>query len=129
DIVAGRERVHREQAQRGWAVDEHGVVGGGGAERLPQPELPRHDRDELHLSTGHIRSRWEKVKTVEIGMDDRFCDRELLEQDRVDPAAVLADSEPAGGVCLRVQVDDEDALAALDERCREADGGGGLPYS
>ena len=63
------------------------------------------------------------------GREGDVVDHRLAAQQVVDGAPLPADveSQPAGGVALRVEVDENDLAAHLGHRGGEVDGGGGLP--
>jgi len=55
--LRGGETVHREQAQRGWAVQQHVVVRRNHrAQAHSQSGLPGQLSDQLHLGSGEIHS-------------------------------------------------------------------------
>ncbi len=129
DAVRCREGVDGEEPERRWAVDENGVVAGEAGERCPQPELPRQDRNELYLRTRHLERRGQEIEAADGCRDDGLSDRLLPQQDAVDgPVPVLPHSEAAGGVRLRVEVDDEHAGPSGGQGGAQADRGGGLAH-
>ena len=129
-LVAGDERVDREQAERRRAVDEDvvdlpAVRGDGPA----QPVLAGDDRDELDLGAGEvdggrhgpqIRRLLDRHRNL---LQRRPVDQHLV--DRRRPAGVL-DAEPGAGVALRVEVDHQHPQAVHGHRDGEVDRAGGL---
>ena len=60
--------------------------------------------------------------------DDRFAQRRFADQHVIGRAAAVAavDAEAGRGVALRIEIDDQHALADRGERGAEIDRGGGL---
>src|SRR5438105_10310181 len=75
--------------------------------------------------------RWEDVEARHRGRTDHLVDVIGIDDDVVDTTAELAadDTEPAGGIALRVHVDDQPAEAELRKVGGHVDGGRGLADS
>src|SRR5438105_10577065 len=75
--------------------------------------------------------RWEDVEARHRGRTDHLVDVIGIDDDVVDTTAELAadNAEPAGGVALRVHVDDQPAQAELRKVGGHVDGGRGLADS
>ena len=132
--IGGDERVEREEAERRRRVDEDVVEAIGAVveavDDRPEPMLAVGERHELDLGT----------REVAIGGDQgQIANRRLEDEGRgvggvsrqgvVDAAAgggLAFEADPAGEVALRVEVDEQDALACERERGAEVDGGGGF---
>ena len=130
DGVRGGQRVHGEQPERRRAVDEDVVVadrrsapgaGRGGARAARAgPARPRRRRARSTTGRGRGPSTAVGRSTDSIGprVDERVVDGSVGRR-RSTP-------EAARGVALRVEVDDEDAVAGQGEIGREIDDRRGL---
>ena len=128
--LAGRaEAVDGQQAERRGAVDEDVVVVvEHGLDRPPQPGLPAERRDELDLGAGEVEAGRGDEQALDVGRLDAVLERHLVHQHVVHrrlEAAVL-DAEPGRGVALRVEVDDQRALAELGQAGADVDRRRGL---
>ena len=129
-VVRGTERVHREHAERGRAVDEDGLVLAGGDERgeglAHAPEVVL-GLGQLRLYRGEVELGGNQVQLLGRSRDDHVGGLGLAVQDAVHRAAFrLLEAEGAGGVGLGVQVDEQGGEAEPGEPGRQVDGGGRL---
>ena len=68
DRPRGRQRVDRQQPQRGWAVDQHDVIARQQpGQSLAQPGLASPGCDELDLGAGQHRRRGDQIEAGTIG--------------------------------------------------------------
>src|SRR2546430_2971566 len=133
DDHAGRrdQRVQREQAERGRAIDEDVVV-------------PVYDVARELVAQGHLAA--DRVEELDLGgreLERRGCDVDLLrfcrpddrpeghvgvDEDVRDAALdrVEVDAETDGQVCLGIEVEAEDFVTEGRERAAEIDGARGL---
>ena len=119
--VGGGQGVDREKPERRRAVDEDVVVAIGDVPDEPgEPAFPSLDRRELDLGAGERDGRWDDVESPSGPRDDEVGEGALIDDGVVDGALerVRSRPKPARGVALRVQVDDEDALAGEREIAR-----------
>ena len=130
DHVVGRgEPVHREQAERRRAVDEHDVVlGADEVERPLELELAAERGHELDLGAGEVDGRGEHEEVLEARRLDAVERGHVVHEHVVDRALDVAgvDAEPGRRVALRVEVDHQHPEPELGERRAEVDGGGRL---
>src|SRR5205823_3491819 len=129
--IGGDQRVDRQEAERGRAVDEDVVV--GGAERLErgaQAALALIDRHQLQLGADEVGSTGQHGKMRHLGGQDGGAGVVLAEDRLVDggPFAVAGDAQAAGGVALGVEIDEEDPLFLRGERGGEVYRGGRLAH-
>src|SRR4029077_14120004 len=125
-VLSGHQRVHREQAQGGWAVDDDVVVRDAQRlERVKQPAFAARKVDQLDLGAREGAVRGKDVEAGDRGGPDDLVDVVGVDDDVVDTTAELAagDAESAGGVALRVHVDDQPAQAELRKVGSHVDGG------
>ena len=107
DGVSSSKGVDRQKPKRRRAVDQYRVV----VSRRPQSGakaiFARHQRDELDLGSGHIRTGGDDVEAPQPSWHDRVLYWSLLQNEAVNTIRRgLANSEPACGVRLRIQIDD-----------------------
>ena len=128
-LAGGVQAVDGEQAERRRAVDEDVVV--VVEHRLDgpaQPVLPAERRHQLDLGAGQVEAGRGDEQVLHRRRLDAVLERHLVHDDVVhrglEPAVV--DAETRGGVALRVEVDDQRAVAQLGQAGTEVDGGGGL---
>ena len=135
DRVRRRHRVHREQIERRRAVDQHiGVVvlrrrvSVQRRDRVAQPESAAGRGAELELEAGEVHRRGRDMQPRHRGRHHRVAQRRFADQHVVGRgvAALAVDAEPGRGVTLRVEVDDQHALADRGQRGAEVDRGRGL---
>jgi hypothetical protein len=129
ELLRGRERVDREEPERGRTVEEDEVVGAGGSKRLQRPakpKLPGELADQLDLSAGQVDRRRDREQAPNPGGDDGILDRRpLVGQDVIDghvPSIVL-DTHSGGGISLGIEVDHQDAMTQIGEGGSQADRG------
>ena len=121
--VGGGERVHGQRPERGRAVEEDEVVlRRPGRERLLEVALAVLALRELDDRAGELGLRGHEIEVREGRVLRQLGERRAVEQ-VVARRAVRAHAEPRGRVRLRVEVDDERALAGLREAGGEVDGG------
>ena len=96
---------------------------------LVQPLLARDDADQLDLGAGEVDGGRDDEEVVHVGTGgDHRLQRRSLDQQVVGRghSPVVGHVHRRGGVALRVEVDDQDALAELGQRGRHVDGRRGL---
>ncbi len=131
DRVRRRHRIDGEQVERGRAVDQH--VGVVGVRRDVVVQSLRSRRAAGRRGRGVVPSSSSRPERsmVEAAMCSRgtavahhgIAQRRLADQDVVGRAAAVAaiDAEPGRGVALRIEIDDQDALADRGECGPEID--------
>ena len=119
--VGGDERVEREQAERGRAVDEDPVeVRAQGLEQTPQPALAVGEADELDFGAGEAPVSGHDLQVVDGARDDeagRIEGRVAFERavDRAARRLLAAQPDAAGHVALRIEVDEQHLLVGKCE--------------
>ena len=89
----------------------------------------RHHGNELDLGSRHFRTRRDEIKAGQSRRHNGLGKRALSQQHAIDSIRpLLADPESASGIGLRVEVHDQDLLAALRHGGAEADCGGCLAH-
>ncbi|GCC48493.1 hypothetical protein chiPu_0032560, partial [Chiloscyllium punctatum] len=120
DRVRRGHRIDGKQIERGRAVDQHvGVIGVRrdvvvqSCDRVAQPEGTARRGAELELETGEIHGGCRNVQPRHCGRDYGIAQRRFADQHVVGRAAAVAaiDAETGRGVALRIEIDDQDALA------------------
>ncbi len=135
DRIRGRHRVDGEQVERRRTIDQHIGVGDLAgrdlvelAERGAQPVRAIARMADLELEARQIHGGRRDVQMRDRGGEYSLAQRPLAGDEIVgrDLPAFLVDAEPGRGVALRIEVDDEHALADGGERGAEIDRGRGL---
>ena len=74
---------------------------------------------------------WDNVQTVNICGIYRIADIGMVDDTFVERAVHLLDidTQTAGGVCLRVSVNNEDCLLQCGQRCSQIDSSCSLSYT
>ena len=123
DAVGRGERVHGERPERRRAVEEDEVVLlAARRERLGEVALAVVAARELDDRAGKVGLRRDEVEVLERRVLDELGERGAVEE-VVARRPVRAHPEPGRRIRLRVEVDDERALAGLGEAGGEIDGG------
>ena len=125
DVVDGTEGVDREDAERRRAVDEDVVeVGGGFGELVAQDNFTANDAGELDFGGGQIDVGGGDEQAVFGGLP-KLGDAGVGRQELVDgwDARLGVDAEVERGVCLRVDIEDADAMTFARQGCAEVHGG------
>jgi hypothetical protein len=120
------EGIDGQQTERWRAIDEDVVVvGGGDAQDAGQTALPLGLRGELDLGSGERHRRRRERHADDLCRYDHLGEGSVSEQSVVEGGreARSVDSEPAGRVALRIEVEDEDSLSRECERGRQIDYG------
>ncbi len=126
--VGGGQRVEGQHPEAGRAVEHDDVVvAPRGLEDLTQHELPGGPAEQDRLGARQVDGARQEVDAVLAGHDD-LAQLGLTQQDVVDRAldGVGVDAEAVGQAGLRVEVDEEDALAELGEGGAQRGHRGGL---
>lgn len=128
EFVGGSERIGHENAKGGGAIEKHVVEGG----RLSQGFEGDTESGEVFAFAGYfdfcageVDIAGDEPEVFSAGGDDAVLEVSVSEEGFVDAEAfdgVVA--ERAGCVCLRVEVDEEDAVASGGDGRGEVDGGG-----
>ncbi len=135
DRIGGGHRVDGEKIERRRTVDQHigviGVrrdVGVQRGDRVAQPECAAGRRSQFELEARQIHGRRRDMQPRHRGRHHRFAQGRLADQHVIGRAVAVAaiDAEAGGGVALRIEIDDQHALADRRERGAEIDRGGGL---
>ena len=136
DRVRRRHRVDGEQIERRRAIDQHVAVVGvrrrrcvfSARERVAQPEGAVARLADLELEAGEIQRRGRDVQPRHRGRNDRVAHRRLADQHVIGRAVAVAavDAETGRGIALRIEIDDQHALADRRERGAEIDRRRGL---
>src|SRR4051794_22821102 len=126
--MRGRERVHRERAERGRTVEEDEVVlRRAGGEGFGEVALSRRSAlRELDDGARELRLRRHQVEVRELRVLCELRKGRAVEE-VVARRAVRAHPEAGRRVCLRIEIDDERALAGLRKAGGEVDGSRRLP--
>src|SRR5438067_9503536 len=130
--LRGAERIHREQAERRWAVDQDEIVFAEHAlERGFQPRLASGQLHQLNFRAGELAIRRHQIKAARLA--SHASGRELAEPEQhlIDGARrrALVHAAAHGRVALRIEVDQQHAAARLSERSGEVHARGGLANS
>ena len=135
DRIRRRHRIDGEKIERRRAIDQHiGVVGVRRrvvvqrGDRIAQAERAAGRRAEFELEAGQIHGRGRDVQPRHRGRHHGFAQRRFADQHVIGRAVAVAaiDAEAGRGVALRIEIDDQHALADRRERGAEIDRGGGL---
>ena len=135
DRVRCRHRVDGEKIERRRTVDQHigvvGIRGGVGVQRrdrIAQPERAVARRAQFKFETREIHGRGRDMQPRHRGRHHRVAQRRFADQHVIGRAAAVAavDAEAGGGVALRIEIDDQHALADRRQRGAEIDRGRGL---
>src|SRR5690606_26845032 len=109
--IRRRERVQRQQAERGRAVHQDEVVPvAHGLERAAQHQLALRPVDQLDLGTDQVAARGRDVEERKVeASDEDVVEREPLDHDVVHGGVHVRalDADPAGRVALVVNGDNE----------------------
>ena len=100
-------------------------------EGVAQAVLAKLEGHQFDVGAEQVLVRGDHAEVLELGGERRLLGRDLAHDDLVGAVAVgiAEEAEAAGGVGLRVAVDQQRAGAERGERCREVDGGRGLADS
>jgi hypothetical protein len=121
DGLGGRQGVHREQSERGRAIDEDRVVPiGDRLDQAPNPAFSRVHAGKLDLSASQRDGRWREPDAAARRHDD------VVEGHPIDNGvihrvlqAMAIHAEAAGGIALGIEVDHEDAVTLEGEIARQ----------
>src|SRR5205085_6228555 len=100
--------------------------------------LSRNARDELNFRAGKVQVRWDEIEVSDPRGDYGVGGRSFVDQDvisragcagAVTPDGPLIDPDPARGISLGIEVDEEDAFAVEGKRGGKIDGRCGLAYA
>ncbi len=129
DLRGGVEAIDGQQAERGWAVDQHVVVVvEHGMDGLAEAVLATERRDQFDLGTGQVEAGRGDEEVLDGRRLDAVLQRHLVHDHVVHRrfnAAVL-DAEPRRGIPLWIEVDDECAKTEFGKARSQVDRGGGL---
>jgi hypothetical protein len=113
DRVGRGESVQGKQIERGWAVNyDEGIPFDDRLNRLLQAILAIVHRNELDSRANQILIRRDDIEAIDLGIDRDPFDR-LVENERLiegSAGGILQKSKGAGGIGLRIAVDDQCAL-------------------
>ena len=135
DRIRRRHRVDGEKIERRRTIDQHigviGVrrdVGVQRRDRIAQPERAVARRSQFELEAGEIHGRGRDMQPRHRGRHHRVAQRRFADQHVIGRAVAVAaiDAEAGRGVALRIEIDDQHALADRGQRGAEIDRGGGL---
>ena len=123
DLVRRTQRVDREQAERGRAVDQHVVVVvDDGVDCPVEPSLAAEGRHQLDLGAGQFEVCRGDEQALDAGRLDAVLERHVVQQDVVHRRVQTAlDAQARRRVGLRVDVDDQDSLAEVGEGRADVD--------
>ncbi len=128
DRVRRGQGIHRDQIERGRAVDQDVVViRFEQRERILEPRLARQLVDQFDLGTGELAVRRHHVEAA-VGAHAHLVDRLVADQHMVDGLleAGLVDAAPRRRVALRIEVDQQHAALGRGQAGSEIDARGGL---
>jgi hypothetical protein len=127
----GHQRVDRQQAQRGWTVDDDvGELILDALQAVLEPEVGVELADQFRLELGQGDSRGGDLEVRDWTLHQHLPDGMLVGDDVVQAGTHLADvQERHSAVGLRIEIDEERGLAAHRKRSGEVDGGGRLTDS
>src|SRR5207249_3384751 len=132
DRVRRGQRIDGEQPKGGRAIDEDEVVIlPERGDRVLKTGLPSHHPDELDLGTGEPLPGSNQIEVCERRRNDRLSKLVLTDQGFIDrqTGVVAVDAESAGGIPLRIDVDEQRPMAFLGKAGSQVDGRGGLAYA
>ncbi len=127
-FVGCGERVCHQDAEGRGAIEKDVVEGGGfsqGVEGGAESGEVFAFAGDFDFGAGEIDIAWNQPEIFSAGRDDAVLEVSVTEEGFIDTEAfdgVVA--EGAGGVGLRVEVDEEDAVASGGDCGGEVDGGG-----
>jgi len=136
DRVGGDQRVEREEAERGGAVDEDVVeLVGDRVQEAAEALLAGEEADHLDLGAGEVAVGGDDREPLDGGLQDEGRDVAVDlggGEGGIDGAVggdLVADADAAGHVGLGVHVDEEDLAVGEGKRGRQVDGGGGFAHA
>ena len=133
EFVRGGKGVGHQDAERGRAIEEDEVERGvvaEGLERGAEAGEVLGGAGDFDLGTGEVEVAGDEPQVLPAGGDDFFRERAVAGEGAVNGQSLRRrKAEGAGGVGLRIKVDEEDARAAGGEAGREIDGGRGFAHA
>ena len=119
DAIGGSQGVDRDEAKAGAAVDEDVVVVlHDGLQQIPQDALLVLEVEQLYLCAHQVDVRRNDVEPFDVCSIYNVADVHLSKQSIVDGVLNLAhvDAHAAGGIGLRVSIDEEHFLLERGKR-------------
>ena len=133
EFVGGGEGVRHQDAERGRAIEEDEIERGVVAERLERGAEPGEvilGAGDFDFRPGEFEIAGNEPEVRPAGGDDFFRDRALANEGSVNGLALeRRKAEAAGGIGLGIEVDEQDARAAVGEAGGEIDRGRGLTHA
>ena len=127
--VRRRQRIHGEKAERRRAIQQDVVVlGYQVCEDSGQSAFALRQRCQFDLSPSQRDRRGNDGEAWDIGRHDQIGDVRIFDDRFIDGVLYLATlkAEAAGGVALRIEVDDENCVAGQGQIRGQVDYGRGL---
>ena len=129
DRIGRGQCVHRHESERWRAVQQDVVVVVcNGGDEACEAALPLGEWGKLDVGARQSYRGWNDVESLDASWHRNVGEARGVNHRVVDGALDLGlvEPEPAGGVALGVQVDDENALAGEGQICRQVDHRGRL---
>ena len=129
DRLGRGQRIEREEAERGRAIDEHEIVGAAAIfDRVAQAELAPHEADELDLGAGEMHRCRDDLEAGDQRLLRDLRQRRRAEQEivGVETLGGGGQAETSGCVGLGVEIEDENGLADRSEGRGKVNGRRGL---
>lgn len=132
--VGGGQGAGHEDAEGRGAVDHDEIKGGvvpEGVDHLAEAGEGIFELGDLHLASGQVDFGRNEGKKGELGGLELVLDGALPDERGIDAGAgrFRGVTQPAGGVGLGIEVDQEGLLFEFGQGRREVDGGGGFSHS
>ena len=126
--IGGDECVDRKKPQ-GWrAIDDGPAVIIGSGKRCLEPAFALLDPDQLDLGADQVYVGWQELEMREVGGEQSLAEGLGAQQHVIDGwiQVGLLDSQSAGGVALRIKINDQGGAVREGETGRKIHSRGGL---
>ena len=121
-LLGRRERVDRQQAERGWAIEEDEVIHtvADGLDRLLQPRLARTGHGSISAPARSIVAGTACSRSTRVGTIARSMSASRRRRHTRCISGVVPDPHPGRGVPLRIEVRHQHAVPDVGERRAQA---------
>jgi len=132
-FVAGGQGGGHQDSQGGRRIHDAVIIGirlPQGSERFPEPGQVVAGAGQFYFHAGQVHGGGNDVQPFSAGRQDALFRSKLAEQGRVQAGHVFSvNAHAAGGIGLRIQVNDQDFLLQLGQGGGQVDGRGGFSHS